>query len=542
MKIIFNYLKLCSKYKNLFCLLILLQLLFSLISLSSPEVLRMCTRVIETGQFGALPRIIWYALGTTFLFILLQYYTFVLEQKLMNSCEEHVQTLLLSKVFSLKKLRFMEISNGEVVAKITQNAVDATKGTIRTIYNTCEGIFVIMIGLIYMSMLSFKLMLCVVSFNIIFRMVTKVYDQKIRAASKKGVGIKNRNTSFVVDLLNSTLIVKIFSKYHYFQKRFTEYEEEAVKNEVKGFALQNSYDELLWLTKKLAEVIILYWFGGLLVSKGQIDFSIIIAFTVASDFFTKGISSLLWGISTKNSTIPKIDAITKFLEDSNTESGKEASPSKDKYPIRFENVSFGFGEKQILKNVSFTINPGEWVEIKGPNGEGKSTLLNLVLGFYRPDSGRIYFGEQDTTDIHIDSLSKQYGYISQSSNVVEGTINDNIALSAPKDENNCYEILESLNLSEVKERNPINLSQGEKQRLSIGRALYHMAERPIILGDEIFANIDKENQKSIVKVLEKACEGKTALFVCHEDMGIAFDKTIVVDNKTAYVTESGCRV
>lgn len=542
MKIIFNYLKLCSKYKKLFCLLILLQLLFSLISLSSPEVLRMCTSVIETGQFGALPRIIWYALGTTFLFILLQYYTFVLEQKLMNSCEEHVQTLLLSKVFNLKKLRFMEISNGEVVAKITQNAVDATKGTIKTIYNTCEGVFIILIGLIYMSMLSFKLMLCVVSFNIIFRMVTKVYDQKIRAAAKKGVGIKNRNISFLVDLLNSTLIVKIFSKYHYFQKRFTEYEEEAVKNEVKGFALQNSYDELLWLTKKLAEVIILYWFGGLLVSNGQIDFSIIIAFTVASDFFTKGISSLLWGISTKNSTIPKIDAITKFLEDSDTESGKEASTSKDKYPIRFENVSFGFGEKQILKDVSFTINPGEWVEIKGPNGEGKSTLLNLVLGFYRPYSGRIYFGEQDTTDIHFDCLSKQYSYISQSSNVVEGTINDNIALSAPKDENSCHEILESLNLFDVKERNPMNLSQGEKQRLSIGRALYHMAERPIILGDEIFANIDKENQKSIVKVLEKACEGKTALFVCHEDMGIAFDKTIVVDNKTAYVMESGCRV
>ena len=201
----------------------------------------------------------------------------------------------------------------------------------------------------------------------------------------------------------------------------------------------------------------------------------------------------------------------------------------DRFIIKCKNMCFTFGDTPLLQDVNLTIYENEKVMIKGLNGSGKSTLLNLISGLYKPTSGSICYGDYNISFINLDSLSDKYLYITQNSNILGGSIYENMALSTNYDSELCDDILRKLNLEKVKDATPNLLSQGEKQRLNIGRALYREQDVYLILGDEIFANIDKENIHMITELLEHEFADKTVIFVCHENIAYKFDRVIYVE-------------
>jgi len=510
-------------------------LTYSFSALMISEVLRRTTVAIETNNLNSLNGIAIFAIILTLISVILEYLTAIINQSLQNNCEEHLQILLLNKIFHLKKLKFQGIKTGEIITKTTQYIPNAITGTITTVFNGIVGIFAIIFGIIYMSLLDIKLMLCIVIFNVLFRMFTLTFDKKIKQTAKQGVSIKNRNSSFALDLLNNNIIVKVFEKYEFFQNKFFKNETEMMNNDVRSFGLQVGYSELQWMTKMIITIIILYGFGGWLVAKGQLQFSVIIALTTSSDYFTKGINTMITALNAKNSSVPLIEAITELLNEEDVEKETEKLQNTDDISISFEKVSFGFGDKIILDNVSFTINAGEWVEISGPNGQGKSTLLNLILGYYRPSSGKIKFGDQEVTNVSLYSINGNYSYIPQDPHILEGSASENLALTESFDNKKTDSIISGLNLDEVKNNKPSSFSQGEKQRLTIGRALYRIKRTPLVLGDEIFSNIDNTNKKEIVNIISDACKGKTIFFVCHDDMGLKFSKKLIVKDKKVLI-------
>ena len=182
-----------------------------------------------------------------------------------------------------------------------------------------------------------------------------------------------------------------------------------------------------------------------------------------------------------------------------------------------------------MQNVNFCIRPGEHVLITGPNGGGKSTLLNLLCGLYRPERGVIYYGSSDTTLIRLTSLSQNYAYISQEGHILERNLFENIALSDEYNEETVLQVLQQLNIGHIIHTAPTLVSQGEKQRINIGRALYRADSAAILVGDEIFSNVDKENAARIADALEQAFDGKTMIFVAHTDMPLKFDKVLTVE-------------
>lgn len=210
--------------------------------------------------------------------------------------------------------------------------------------------------------------------------------------------------------------------------------------------------------------------------------------------------------------------------------------------IEIKNVSKNFGNNNVLKNVSITINKGEKVVIVGPSGSGKSTLLRCINLLETPNKGSIYFDGQDITDKKCDitKMRQKMGMVFQHFNLFPHlTVMENITLapiklklqSKDEAEKNAIKLLERIGLADKKDEYPNKLSGGQKQRIAIIRSLAMNPE--IMLFDEPTSALDPEMIGEVLNLMkELAEEGMTMVVVTHE-MGFAkgvANRVLFMDN------------
>ncbi len=199
-------------------------------------------------------------------------------------------------------------------------------------------------------------------------------------------------------------------------------------------------------------------------------------------------------------------------------------------PVRgeviYENVGFSYNpDRVVLRNVSLQAQPGQMVALAGPTGAGKSTLVNLLPAFYEPASGRILIDGQDISGISLESLRAHISVVSQEAFLFNGTIRENILygrLEATEEEliaasraANCHEFITRLPQaydSRVGERG-VKLSVGEKQRVSVARAL--LKDAPILILDEATASVDTATERLIQEALERLMANRTSFVIAH---------------------------
>ncbi len=201
-------------------------------------------------------------------------------------------------------------------------------------------------------------------------------------------------------------------------------------------------------------------------------------------------------------------------------------PETLKGEIELRDVAFGYNpETPILTDVSFHIQPGEFVGIVGPTGSGKSTVVSLIPRFYDADSGSVLVDGKDVRDYRIKPLRDQIGYVLQDTVLFHGTILENIAFGNPhatKDE--IIAAAKLANADEFISRMPLGydtlvgergstLSGGQRQRIGIARVM--VRNNPILLLDEPTAALDSESEKLVIDALEKLMKGKTVIAIAH---------------------------
>ncbi|HMJ64520.1 MAG TPA: ATP-binding cassette domain-containing protein, partial [Candidatus Binatia bacterium] len=199
-------------------------------------------------------------------------------------------------------------------------------------------------------------------------------------------------------------------------------------------------------------------------------------------------------------------------------------------PIRgeviYEDVGFSYTpDRPVLRAINLHARPGEMIALVGPTGAGKSTIVNLLPAFYELSSGRILIDGQDTGEVQLDSLRAQISIVSQEAFLFNGTVRENILygkLDASEEEllaaakaANCHDFITKLPHgydSRVGERG-VKLSVGEKQRVSIARALLKNA--PILLLDEATASVDTATERLIQEALERLMTNRTSFVIAH---------------------------
>jgi len=220
--------------------------------------------------------------------------------------------------------------------------------------------------------------------------------------------------------------------------------------------------------------------------------------------------------------------------------------------IRFEQICFsydvkgeGADETRVIDHLNLTIRPGEKIGLVGRSGAGKSTIVNLLLRFYDPESGRILIDGQDIASVTQDSLRARIGMVTQDTSLLHRSVRDNILYGRPDTDDNemmeaarraeAHEFIQAL--SDPKGRHAydahvgergVKLSGGQRQRIAIARVM--LKDAPILLLDEATSALDSEVEEAIQKSLYQLMEGKTVVAIAHRLSTIAaMDRLIVID-------------
>jgi subfamily B ATP-binding cassette protein MsbA len=250
------------------------------------------------------------------------------------------------------------------------------------------------------------------------------------------------------------------------------------------------------------------------------------------------------GLSAAKRVLPIIDIKNEIDEK------KEASNLEVKIGnIEFKNVNFKYKntEKNVLKSINLKIEGGKMNALVGHSGAGKSTILNLIPRFFNCTDGEILIDNQSINNLKIHSLRKNISLVSQDTTLFDDTIRSNIAYSRPNATNEeiieasknsfCHEFIDKLPNkyeSQIGE-NGVKLSGGEKQRLSIARAI--LKRTPIILLDEATSSLDSETENKIQQGLSFLTKNKTTIVIAHRLSTILNSEKIFVIDKGQLISE-----
>lgn len=236
----------------------------------------------------------------------------------------------------------------------------------------------------------------------------------------------------------------------------------------------------------------------------------------------------LYGQSTRltvmSSCLDRIEEV--FGETELPDTGTDAIPAQNNAPeIAFRNVSFAYGDKEVLHNISFTLESDQMLALVGPSGGGKSTIANLLTRFWDVKSGQVLVRGKDVRDVPLADLMDHISMVFQRVYLFQDTIYNNISMGRPDASREevieaakkarCYDFIMALpnGFDTVIGEGGETLSGGEKQRISIARCI--LKDAPIVILDEATASVDADNESYIQDAINELCRGKTLLVIAH---------------------------
>lgn len=237
--------------------------------------------------------------------------------------------------------------------------------------------------------------------------------------------------------------------------------------------------------------------------------------------------------------------VFELMDEKTEEDSGNLSLSRAKGKINFSNVNFTYeGSKIVLRDISFTINPGEIVALVGRSGSGKSTLVSLLTRFYSNFTGEIFLDDVPITHYNLKDLRRQFALVSQNVTLFHDTVANNIAygrfdavtqseIEAAAKASYASEFIERLpdQFDALIGENGVLLSGGQRQRIAIARAILKNA--PILILDEATSSLDTESERYIQAALEELMKSRTTLVIAHRLSTVEHaDKIIVLDEGT----------
>lgn len=274
--------------------------------------------------------------------------------------------------------------------------------------------------------------------------------------------------------------------------------------------------------------VLVLGFGGHAVMQGTMDFDELLTFFLLLSLFYEPVSKLHQLNQMALSSRAAADRVFEILDSDDEPDAASGTPLPRpvKGAVEFNGVSFAYDEDQpTLDSVSLIAKPGQTIALAGSTGAGKSTIVNLLCRFYEYDSGSVLIDGKELNTLAKGSLRDAIGYVTQEAFLFNGTVRENLSLADRKaDDDSIWKALEAAKAAEFVRALPeqldtnvgergVKLSGGEKQRLSIARAL--LKDPPILLLDEATASVDNQTELLIQQALDELMKNRTSIVIAH---------------------------
>jgi ABC-type bacteriocin/lantibiotic exporter with double-glycine peptidase domain len=269
--------------------------------------------------------------------------------------------------------------------------------------------------------------------------------------------------------------------------------------------------------------IVLLIIGGYFIKTGQMSLGSFISFYIGLSLLRSHLTTVFYCLPQIIEGNESLLRIYGFLSEKEEECYQGTRKIRFSGRVLLENISFGFSSHLFLKEINLEINPGEVVVINGENGTGKTTLINLILGFYKPYEGTISLDGYPLEEIDVHELRKQIGVLRQNPLIFSGTVRENISYgNIPTDEEKIFEAagvsgahsyIETLP-EKYDTRIENNLSGGERQKIALARAFLHHPN--LIILDEPTNNLDEASKENLLEHLKNLPHKPAILIMTHD--------------------------
>ncbi|WP_438446433.1 ABC transporter ATP-binding protein [Gorillibacterium sp. sgz5001074] len=440
---------------------------------------------------------------------------------------------------------------GRLVVRVTQDTESLNQLYSQVIVNLVKDVIMILGVFVIMLQLSVKLSLIAFAVLPVLAVITVWYRTLIRDAQRRSRIILSRLNSFLAENLSGIRITQMFIREDRQREQFDHLNGDYYKAGMTGTVVNSIFQPAIGFLGNLS-IALLLWYGGAKVLDGAVTFGVVYAFTHYIRQFFQPLQSLAEKYNQIQTAMVGADRIVDMLNEKpgitdHPEPVRLQEPVQGE--IRFENVWFAYNaEEWVLKDVSFTIRPGQTVAFVGATGAGKSSIIQLINRFYDVQKGRITLDGTDIRLIPLDKLRRTISVVQQDVFLFTGDIAHNIRLNnASITDRQVEEAARMVHLDDWMKKLPdgyrtmlgergVTLSLGERQLLSFARAV---AFRPqILILDEATSNIDTETELAVQDALYAISKGRTTLIVAHRLSTIQHADQIIVMHK-GKVRESG---
>lgn len=433
---------------------------------------------------------------------------------------------------------------GRLVVRVTQDTESLNQLYSQVVVNLVKDV-IILLGIVVV-MLQMSLKLALLSFAVLpfLAILTFWYRTVIREAQRYSRVILSRLNSFLAENLSGIRITQLFIREERQWEQFNQHNTEHYRAGMKGTVINSIFQPAIGFLGNIA-IALLLWYGGASVIDGGITFGIVYAFTHYVRQFFQPLMSLAEKYNQIQTAMVGAERIFDMLDEkpSIVDAEKPVSlPKQVRGEIRFENVWFAYNEGEwVLKDVSFTIQPGQTIAFVGATGAGKSSIIQLMNRFYDIQQGSIKLDGIDIRDIPLDELRRTISIVQQDVFLFTGDITSNIRLNnTDVTDEQVIEAAKMVHMDDFVRSQPqgyatplgergVNLSLGQRQLLSFARAI---AFRPqILILDEATSNIDTETEIIVQNALHNISAGRTTLIVAHRLSTIQHADQIIVMHK-----------
>jgi len=376
----------------------------------------------------------------------------------------------------------------------------------------------------------------------VFVLVSQKMSTKLNVTSRIVQEKTADITGVIQEALSGIEIVKSFSMENIINKTFFKKLKDLARTRVRR-SLQSTFMSFSWEATLLPYQAVLFGIGGYwYVTQGTPSIGTLFAFLNYVNILVGPALTLVGIIAQICQAFASFDRIFEYLSYQSEKSGNEILlPQTTKGMVTYDNISFSYdGTTPVLRKVNLNINSGEMVALVGPTGSGKTTLIKLLLRLYDPQEGKITIDDTNIRHINLDSLRRQIAIVSQETFLFNTTIKENLLYVRP--EASMEEIMDVCRKTQVHEfiaslpegyqtvvgERGVKLSGGEKQRISIARAI--LRNPKIIIMDEPTASLDALTESALWKAVNEYFRGKTTIIIAHRLSTVqAADRIVVLD-------------
>ena len=507
-------------------------------------------KVIYNNQIQLLGLIIAILIGTKLIQTMLRYIFQLIFENVSQNILVEIRRSLYNKIQELEFEFFDKTRTGEIMSRMTGD-LDAVRHFVAwVIYNIYTNVFMLIFVLIVMFSVNATFTFFMLAVTPIVAYLTIKLSSAVKPAFSEIMEQFARLNSVVQENIGGNRVVKAFAREDYEIQKFT-YENERFKEaNMKAASIWAKFlPSIEFFSGMLSVVVILV--GGIMVVNDALTLGQLVTFNGYIWALNVPMRMSGWLINDVQRFSASAEKIMLLLERQPQIVNSESSIAVQrlKGEIEFRNVSFCFGEKQVLQEISFKAKPGQMIGIMGDTGSGKSSLINLITRFYDCSKGKILIDGRDIRDYDIVALRKNIGIAMQDVFMFSDTIEGNIAYGVPNASLDMVKWAAKLagahdfimNMPEgydtiIGERG-VGLSGGQRQRVALARAILKNA--PILILDDTTSSLDFETEHMIQKNLKDYYKDKTTFIIAHRVSSLRNADLILV-LKDGKIIERGC--